>query len=598
LSGLIHVWATNKCGGGAAQTLAVAVTAVPDKPTVTADSINVCAGATDLIYSVEKVEGVTYTWTVLGSYWSINSGQGSNSITVQAGTANGTFKVTPKNACGVTGPFLQWTVTVMSAPDQPTQSGTWVTENVCTGTSTIYTVNPVAGAIGYTWSVSGTGWVFTPTNDASATITAGSGPGTITVLAYNECRSSKSMTQRITVMAKPATPELIEGAAGVCINSEAVYTAASVAGADGYVWTLPSDWQTTKISGRTIYVKVGTSTTPSTISVKATNGCATSDARTLTVTASSKPQLTPTGPINFSKTSMEQYDTFTASIATTVPGATGYKWTLPYGLTGSSSTTSITIAATGAGTYSKEQITVAALNGGCAGPSLVSSQAISVVPLSIPTGTVRDDEGYSYKTSTFGAAGQWMTENLRTKKILPLYDGTSTIADAPMSYYPNDDPNILTDHPEYGLLYTWAVLNGICPTEWHVPSTAEFNQLFAVLDAKAGGYSVTKLAPNTGEVGKKMKSDTHVSPYEAGFPPRGASTPITGFNALLVGFRVFEMGMHMNSFGTSATFWHSNYDSSKNKGCSRTRVHCSFEDAYINPNTKNCMYSVRYKKDQ
>jgi hypothetical protein len=61
LSGLIHVRATNQCGGGAAQTLAVAVTAVPDKPTVTADSINVCAGATDLIYSVEKVEGVTYT---------------------------------------------------------------------------------------------------------------------------------------------------------------------------------------------------------------------------------------------------------------------------------------------------------------------------------------------------------------------------------------------------------------------------------------------------------------------------------------------------------------------------------------------------------
>jgi hypothetical protein len=147
---LIHVWATNKCGGGAAQTLAVTVNSIPDQPgAITGPSTNLCPNTTGLTYSIEAVDRATgYLWTVPDG-WEITDGQNFTTITVTAGSGNGTISVTPNNTCG-SGTARTLAVAVMPAPAQPTKKD---------GAASVYqnhaytcSVNEVAG-VTYQWEL-------------------------------------------------------------------------------------------------------------------------------------------------------------------------------------------------------------------------------------------------------------------------------------------------------------------------------------------------------------------------------------------------------------------------------------------------------------
>ena len=103
---------------------------------------------------------------------------------------------------------------------------------------------------------------------------------------------------------------------------------------------------------------------------------------------------------------------------------------------------------------------------------------------------VKDYDGNEYNTLKLGDQC-WMKENLRTTRYS---DGTaiptssSISSTLPYRYYPGNDS---TNVPVYGLLYNWTAVmhgavasntnpskvQGVCPTGWHVPSEAEWNQL-------------------------------------------------------------------------------------------------------------------------
>ena len=104
--------------------------------------------------------------------------------------------------------------------------------------------------------------------------------------------------------------------------------------------------------------------------------------------------------------------------------------------------------------------------------------------------TVTDIDGNVYNTVHIGNQC-WLKENLRVTKftdstLVPI--GTTTSQTTPYRYCPgNDSSNVSI----YGYLYNWpAVMHdassgnanpisvqGICPTGWHVPSSAEWTQL-------------------------------------------------------------------------------------------------------------------------
>jgi len=135
---------------------------------------------------------------------------------------------------------------------------------------------------------------------------------------------------------------------------------------------------------------------------------------------------------------------------------------------------------------------------------------------------ITDVDGNSYPVVQIGSQ-KWLATNL-TVQHTP--DGT------PLEhFFVNDDPATLD---AYGRLYTWDVAmngsaeeraQGICPDGWHIPTDAEWYEMFDFL----GG------------------------PLTAGF--NLLSTGASGFNALLGGGADFR-GNHVN-FNEYALFWSS-----------------------------------------
>ncbi|MDR0412954.1 MAG: fibrobacter succinogenes major paralogous domain-containing protein [Dysgonamonadaceae bacterium] len=195
---------------------------------------------------------------------------------------------------------------------------------------------------------------------------------------------------------------------------------------------------------------------------------------------------------------------------------------------------------------------------------------------------VKDYEGNTYLSAHFGTAGCWMTQNLRSTRNdkQTVTAGTNTgDENLPYYYYPNAEPTILDagNHPEYGLLYTWAAANagtapedadpnpknrqGICPAGWHLPTAAEWQELEHVIAGSAiGVYSdigpVDYTEPGNdhffGNHGQKMKSQVWVN----GIDSKGTSnaSDANGFDVLLVGATAAGAA---GGYGSHAFFWSS-----------------------------------------
>ncbi|MDR0864460.1 MAG: fibrobacter succinogenes major paralogous domain-containing protein [Candidatus Symbiothrix sp.] len=208
--------------------------------------------------------------------------------------------------------------------------------------------------------------------------------------------------------------------------------------------------------------------------------------------------------------------------------------------------------------------------------------------------TLEDAEGNSYTASKFGAAGCWMTENLKSTYNDIMPSGTLTAANSADNdltkkyyYYPNNNPG---NKAAYGLLYTWAAASnrtgvksdeggstnqaqtqGICPSGWHLPSDVEWGQLEKEIASNPEPYADQKTAysgaagynytgskgwrPGTGNAdltywGRQMKSKTAVSGATNGMSWPKANG---GFNALLVGHITYK-GYESN-YGTEIWLW-------------------------------------------
>ena len=360
-SGNISVKANNSCGSGTARTLAVTVTPLPGQPGTITGNTSVCQGSSQT-YSIAAVTGATsYTWT-LPAGW--NGTSNTTSITATAGSGGGNISVAANNSCGA-GTARTLAVTVPAVPAQPGPiSGS---NSVCEDASETYSIDAVAGATSYTWTLP-SGWTGS-SNTTSITATVGANAGDITVIANGSCGISSARSLSVTVGSEPEQPGSITGESSVCEGSYQTYSIAAVSDANSYTWTLPEGWNGTSTT-TSITTTVGASS--GNISVTANNSCGSGTASTLAVATTELPAQPGaiTGSASLCAGSVLSY-----SIAA-VAGASSYTWTLPSGWTGTSTSTSITVTA---GT-SDGNISVTANNGCGSGTARTLGVSVSTTP--------------------------------------------------------------------------------------------------------------------------------------------------------------------------------------------------------------------------
>jgi hypothetical protein len=170
---------------------------VPDTPAQITGENEVCATATGLIYSVPAANNATnYIWNFPAG-WSIASGDGSNNVTVNAGTGSGEISVVASNSCGDS---ANTTFTVTSVDGVPANPGT-ITSDL-DGVNLVCPPYPITFSVAsigpHQWTVP-TGWDIisgagTNTIQVNVTNAASSGTREVSVVAENICGESTPAT--------------------------------------------------------------------------------------------------------------------------------------------------------------------------------------------------------------------------------------------------------------------------------------------------------------------------------------------------------------------------------------------------------------------
>ncbi|GAB4132954.1 MAG: hypothetical protein Fur0041_04760 [Bacteroidia bacterium] len=254
--------AAARLGSGIVYITPITTSSVPASPSAILGSNTMCAG--DVVsFSISPVANASsYTWSVpAGSV--INSGQGTTSISMTAGTTSGNVSVTASNSCGSSTP----TTIAITVNALPNVTATTQNAAVCQGLSTTLNGN---GAVSYSWqpgNLTGASVPVTPTVTSTYTVTGTDangcvGTGTVAV----------SVNPLPVITATAAAP-------AVCLGQSSVLSAG---GAVSYAWS----------TGGTNQTEVVTPTTTSSYTVTGTdaNGC--SDVATVTVTVNPLPALT------------------------------------------------------------------------------------------------------------------------------------------------------------------------------------------------------------------------------------------------------------------------------------------------------------------
>ncbi len=159
----------------------------------------------------------------------------------------------------------------------------------------------------------------------------------------------------------------------------------------------------------------------------------------------------------------------------------------------------------------------------------------------------------------------WMAENLN-------YDAKGSVC------YDNNPANC----EKYGRLYNWETAMKVCPSGWHLPSTAEWEVMTAyICGAKTEGK---KLKSKSGWNDYKGESGNGTDEFGFSALPGGAGGPPGGFG----GF---------GNLGNCGTWWSANEGSSNG---AYSRYMCSDyapKFAFWDYNFKHNLYSVRCLKD-
>jgi len=362
LKDTIRVKAVNATTGCSSieQNLYVQVFQIPVTPATIQGPAQACRTLTNL-YTVDSVPFATsYNW-IVPTGWTINSGAGTRSIVVSAGTGSGNISVTASNFCNASSPR---TLAVTSAAAPAQSSAISGPTSLCAGTNNLtYSVTAVS-AVQYRW-VLPSNWQIVSganTNQITVNVPSDATGGMIQVYPANTsnplCEGPvRALSASVTTF---GTPGSINGSSNVCSGNATSYSLSSISGATSYVWTIPSGW-TGSSTSTLINSTVGSATGDFTISVRGVNGTCSSAVAQLPITVHAQVGL----PSNIAgSTSICENSAQTYSIPA-VANATNYNWSLPAGWSfdGPTNTNSINIlSGNNSGTFN---LGVQATNLGC-----------------------------------------------------------------------------------------------------------------------------------------------------------------------------------------------------------------------------------------
>jgi hypothetical protein len=200
----------NGCSAQAPTVFDVSVNGLPGSAGTIAGSANVCFSAQGVAYTVPAItNAMSYIWT-LPAGATIASGEGTNSITVNfaESAVSGDITVNGNSLCGngaVSAPFH---VTVVQIP---AAAGTVTgVQTVCAGAMGVpYSVEPIANATGYFWSLPLGAFIASGENTANITVNFAFGvnSGDVYVYGINSCgHGTASPSLSVAVNEVPATP--------------------------------------------------------------------------------------------------------------------------------------------------------------------------------------------------------------------------------------------------------------------------------------------------------------------------------------------------------------------------------------------------------
>jgi N-acetylneuraminic acid mutarotase len=364
----------------------------PSQPGAITGNTSPCTGAVET-YSVPAVTcAETYTW-LFPSGTVINSGTGTNSVTVTWGSTPGTISVTADNACGSSTPRTA-SVTLLTAPATP--GSITGTTNVCVGSSYNYSVASVTGASSYTWALP-SGWTGTSTT-SSISSTAGTTGGQIQVSASNTCGASNQSSLTVNVVAQniQLSSASTTTSQTVCAVSPITNITYSVSGSatGATVSGLPSGISGSFASGNFTISGQSNVAGTHTYVVTTTGTCNAVTASGTIVVQATAPAL----PSAITGNQTVCAGTNQLFSVTQNPSASSYTWAMPAGWTGTSTTNSLNAVAGSTGGV----ITVTAINACGSSPS--QSINVTITPFDLSVTTI----GISLQSNQTGASYQWV----------------------------------------------------------------------------------------------------------------------------------------------------------------------------------------------
>jgi hypothetical protein len=289
--------------------------------------------------------------------------------------------------------------------------------NVCGVTSATYTIQPVAGAAYYSWTLPN-GASSTSTNGNSVTVTFDPSfvSGILYVKAINTCgyfSNSKSLS-----ISNKAPMVSIGGITAICGATTTAYLATNVPNTT-YSWSVPSGVTITSGDGTNkIYVTIDNTFTSGSIDVVASNACGDTNASLAIETNTKQPQsIIGTTQVCINNNTNMTYST------PMVNGITSYNWSVPVGASIVSGQGTNSISVSYSTTFTTGNIGVS-LTGSCG----TSPQKIIAVTSLLPKPTITGTSIICNRNAiTYDTAGNIVTNTYGTESYsVPVIAGATS----------------------------------------------------------------------------------------------------------------------------------------------------------------------------